>query len=191
MHLLAVGVDGAADGLAVHRDRDQPRPPARGDRVSTGGSGDGPGCLGSPLGGSLHQPGTHRGVDRGGVGPGKHPPQRGLGREHRARAAVELGQHLSGHIGGPPGDRGERSHPGQDRRRTQGQHDRDRVIPALSTAPVGHRGETSQQIRAAERGRGQVGIGRLARQRITKRCRVRVSDDRMNQHEAPVATRSL
>jgi len=55
---------------------------------------------------------------------------------------MELGQQLGGHIGDPPGDRGERSHPGQDRRRAQRQHDRDGVVSAL--------------IRKSSRGRAQV-----------------------------------
>ena len=52
---------------------------------------------------------------------------------------------IGGHIGHPPGDRGERSHPGQHRRRAQRQHHRDRMVTTLRAAPIGHRGEPMER----------------------------------------------
>ncbi len=92
-------------------------------------------------GGLCEQPGAHHGVHRGGVGAGEHPPQRGFRREPRTGSGVEPGQHLGGHVGDPAGDRGERTHPAQYRRRAQGQHHRDRVVPALPTTPIRYCGE--------------------------------------------------
>ena len=85
---------------------------------------------------------------------------------------VQPSQQLGGHVSDPAGDRGERAHPGQDRRRAQRQHHRDRVIPPLITAPVGDPGEPSQQLRALHRGRRQapsnVGIGHDTIDRCTR-----------------------
>ena len=120
----------------VHRDRDQ--------RLTGGLAVDHAGGALSPgLGGGLReQPGAHRSVHRGGVSSGEHPPQRDLRRETRG-SGVEPGQYLGGYVGDPAGDRGERTHPAQHRGRAQGQHHRDRVITALLTAPIRHRGEPS------------------------------------------------
>jgi hypothetical protein len=135
--LVALGVDGAADGLAVHRDRDQRRRFGFLSRTAVLFS-----LFTGPGGGLCEQPGAHRSVHRGGVSAGEHPPQRGLRRGPRG-SGVEPGQHLGGHVGDPAGDRGERAHPAQHRGRAQGQHHRDRVITALLTAPIRHRGEPS------------------------------------------------
>ena len=63
VHLVALGVDGTADGLAIDRDRDQRR---RFGCLTRGGGGVGGGFSGSS-GGLFEQPGADRGVHRGGV----------------------------------------------------------------------------------------------------------------------------
>lgn len=65
-----------------------------------------------------------------GSAPVSRPPQGGL-RWRPGGPSVEPGQQFGGHIGDPAGDRGERAHSGQHRRRTQRQNHRDWVIPAL------------------------------------------------------------
>ena len=188
MGLVAFGVDGSAHGFAVHRDRYQRRFRRFPPRVTISGS----------VGAGLRaQPGADRSVHRGCVGVGEHPPQRRLRGQRRRRrgpggSTVELGQQLGRYIGDPPGDRGERAHTGQHRRRAQGEHDRDRVIPALIRAPVGHTGEALQQVNAFQRGNGQISVEGLARRRVAQCCRVGLGDDRMNQQRSTgVVARSL
>jgi hypothetical protein len=125
VYLIAAGIEGSAHGLAVNRDRHQRR--LVGVPACTGGT---VGMLGGSCGGLLDQPGPDRGVHRGWVGSGEHPPQGGLRWRPRG-PSVEPGHQLGGHIGNPASDRGERAHSGQHRRRTQRQDYRDRVIPAL------------------------------------------------------------
>lgn len=91
---------------------------------------------------------------------------------------------LGGHIGDPSDDRGERAHAGQYRRRAQGENDRDRVIPALTRAPIGHTCEALQQVKTIEGGRRQIAAERIDRRRGVERCCVRISDDRMNEQRS-------
>ena len=55
-------------------------------------------------GGLGEEPGADHRIHRGGVGAGDHPPDGGLRRRSGA-SAVELREHLGGHVGGPAGDR--------------------------------------------------------------------------------------
>ena len=52
---------------------------------------------------------------------------------------VQLFQDISGHISGPPGDRGEGPGPGDYRHGSQRQHRRHQMIPPLSRPPDGGR----------------------------------------------------
>ena len=84
------------------------------------------------------------------------------------------------HVSDPASDRGIALHPGHDRRRSQRQHGRNRMIPALASAghptprrtvPAGHRQHPApgtDTIRAFRRGRGSI-------------------NDRLTHGEAPVA----
>jgi hypothetical protein len=92
-------------------------------------------------------PGTDHGIRGRGVGFGEYPPRCGL-RRVSGGSGVKPGQELGGGISRLSSDRGERAHPGQHRRRAQREHDRDRdrVIPALLRAPIGHPGKPLQQL---------------------------------------------
>jgi len=115
------------------------------------------------------QPRADRGVDRGRIGAGQHPPQRCLRWERRdlpaaggpvtGAAPMEHVEQHHGHVGDPSGDRGERPHPAQHRCRAQHEHDRDRVIPTLVVTPVRHPGEPLQQVSVAQRGQRQIDAG--------------------------------
>jgi len=120
------------------------------------------------LGGLRQQPGADRGVDRGQVGAGQHPPQRRLRRERpdlpvtgpvTGHALVEHLQQRHRNIGDPPGDRGERPHPTQHHRRAQHQHHRDRVIPTLIVATIRHPNEPLQQVSVPQSGPGKIRAG--------------------------------
>ncbi len=160
VHLGAVGGDRGAHRLAVDRDREQfPVGGVGVGRPRGGGRRSGGRGVWCPLG----QPGADRRIDRSGVNTGQDPPQRRLRRSPGRGREVQPGQQLGGYVGDPAGDRGERTHPGQYRRRAQRQHHRNRVIPPLVTAPVGDPDEPSQQLRTLHRGRRQApsnaGIG--------------------------------
>jgi hypothetical protein len=105
--------------------------------------------------GLLGQPRSDRGVHRAGVDVGQYPPQRRL-RRAPSGGGVEPGQQPGGHVCDPAGDRGERAHPGQHRRRAQRQHHPDRVIPTLIRASVRDRGEPLQQASVPDSARRQV-----------------------------------
>ncbi len=169
VHLGAVVGDRAAHRLAVDRDREQCPVGAVDPVGAVGGVG-----VGRPRGGRrrssgrgvsclLGQPGADCRIDRSCVDTGQDPPQRRLRRPPGRGREVPPGQQLGGYVSDPAGDRGERAHPSQYRRRAQRQHHRNRVIPPLITAPVGDPGEPSQQLRTLHRGRRQapsnVGIG--------------------------------
>jgi hypothetical protein len=66
---------------------------------------------------------------------------------------MELGKQFGGHVGDPPGDRGEGAHPGQHRGRAQGEHHCDRMISALIRAPIGDNCKALQQVNAFQRSR--------------------------------------
>jgi YVTN family beta-propeller protein len=125
------------------------------------------------------------------VDTGQDPPQRRLRRHPRdARwGGVEQAQQFGGDIGDPAGDRGERAHPGQHRRRAQRQHHRDRVIPPLITAPVGDPGEPSQQLRALHRGRRQAPANVRIGHDTIDRARARLGNGRMHQQRSSGRTK--
>ena len=180
MGLVALAVNSPAQRLAVHRDGDQ----SRGVRPG--------GCLGRRCcaGCLLGQPRSHCGVHRGWVGAGEHPPQGGLRRDDRLGCGVEPGQHLGGYVGDPPGDRGERAHAGQHRRRAQRQHHRDRMIPALIRAPIGHRGESFQQLRPLKRESRKIEVRWRPRLLGSEGRRVGHSDGRMGTQRSSGQARS-
>jgi len=62
-------------------------------------------------------------------------------------AAAERGPDRLGCVGGPFGDRGDRSCPGQHRGGRRGQDGDQRVATAMGTARVGDGGEVGQQVR--------------------------------------------
>jgi len=122
---------------AVHPDRNQRRVVI----PAMAGAGQAPGGTGP-----LHQPRAGYRVESGGVSPGDDPPDRGLRRRPGARPRgpappVQPVQHISGHISGPAGDRGEGPGPSDHRRGGQRQHRRHRMIPPLARPPVAHPSE--------------------------------------------------
>jgi hypothetical protein len=167
VYLVAFDIGGAAHGLAVHRDRDQRR------------------CVGIGLacGGLSGQPGADHRVHGRGISAGDHPPDGGLGRCLGA-PAVELGQQLGGDIGGPAGDRGERTHARHDCGRAQREHHRDRVDPPLVAATIRDLGELLQQFRAHHRRRRKVVSSGRTRSHRIERGEARIGDGRMKQQRS-------
>ena len=160
MHLVALGVGGAAYRLAVHHDRERlggvlvglsHRDLTRGD-LTRGDLASGDLIWGDLASGSVasggvgEQPGADHRVHRVGVDAGDHSPDGGL-RRGIAASAVEPGEHLGGHVGGPAGDRGERGHTRHNSGRAQHEYHRDRVNPTLITATIRHCREPLQQVR--------------------------------------------
>jgi hypothetical protein len=146
VHLAAVGVLCAPDGLSVHPDRDQ-----RCLVAAVTGAGQVPGRA-RPL----DQPGAGHRVQGSGISAGDHPPDRCSRRRpgtwpRGPAPPVQVFHHAGGHIGGPPGDRGERPGPGDHRPGSQRQHRRHRMIPPLARPPVAYPAERFQQVTASGR----------------------------------------
>jgi hypothetical protein len=127
--LLAVGVGGAAQRLAI--DRDCPAVP----RLVV----------------AVGQPGTDRCGQGGGIKPAERTANGGLAGDAavvRAIAAgAERGTDWLGSVGGPFGDRGHRAGAAQDRGGGHGQ-DGDEWVAAAGTGPgVGDGGQVGEQVR--------------------------------------------
>ena len=141
VHLRPAVVAGAAQGLAVDRDRPPRRP---GCRWRPGGR-----CRGLLVG----QPSADRAVERVGVDAAQHAAHGGLtwwppGAGPRVMAHPQRGQHLAGRVAGPLADRGQGPRAGQHRAHRHGQH-RDQCVPsAPPVAWVGDLGEVVEQVMA-------------------------------------------
>ena len=143
VHLAAVSVPGAADGLAVHPDRDQRRivitaapAKARSPAAAARSISHAPVTASKA---AASAPVTTRQIVAFDGGPAR------AGRPRTAGTALPAPR---GHVGGPPGDRGERPGPGDHRRGGQRQHRRHRMIPPLTRPPVRHPREQFQQVTA-------------------------------------------
>ena len=166
MQLLAVGVDGTADGLAVQTYLFR--------LIGAGGS---PCGVAGPLGGGPL--GDHC-VQDVAVGVGADPPECGARRAPGGAdtgAGVQAVQNVGGYVGDPAVHCGVALQAGYRGRRGKRENDRDRMISALVRPAVRNSEEQLQQIVTRRRERGLV--------RVRRQRRIGGGDDRLRHDEAP------